>query len=102
MSFQVAHAGSPSAASCAVADMSSTPFTTAVGDWRDGYIAYGLVSTKGTGAGPDDRATCVYRHYWKVTGGGRTTPWSNNPTNGMRFDSSTSLGKQLLRPGSGL
>ncbi|PKW00380.1 Deoxyribonuclease NucA/NucB [Streptomyces sp. 1222.5] len=99
MSFQVTQAGWPSASSCKVADISSNPFTTTVGDWRDEYIAYGLVSAKGSGTGPDDIATCVYNHHWKVTGGGATTPWSDGPSNGMRFDSSKSLGSNFYDAG---
>ncbi|MET8983176.1 NucA/NucB deoxyribonuclease domain-containing protein [Streptomyces sp. NPDC004539] len=99
MSFYVGQAGWPSASSCRVTDISSNPFTTTVGDWRDEYIAYGLVSTKGTGTGPDDIATCVYQHSWKVTGGGATTPWSVGPASGIRFDSSVSLGSKYYAQG---
>ncbi|MDX3797314.1 NucA/NucB deoxyribonuclease domain-containing protein [Streptomyces sp. AK04-3B] len=99
MSFNVAQAGWPSASSCQVADISSNPFTTTVGDWRDEYIAYGLVSARGSGIGPDDIATCVYQHNWKVTGGGATTPWSGGPQSGLRFDSSKSLGSNFYDQG---
>ncbi|KUO04639.1 hypothetical protein AQJ67_10600 [Streptomyces caeruleatus] len=99
MSFEVKQAGWPSAAACKVTDTSSNPFTTTVGDWRDEYIAYGLVSARGTGRGVDDRATCVYQHNWKVTGGGRTTPWSDGPDSGIRFDSSKSLGSNFYDAG---
>ncbi|MXM68114.1 hypothetical protein GR925_32930 [Streptomyces sp. HUCO-GS316] len=99
MSFYIGQAGWPSSSSCKVADVSSNPFTTNVGDWRDEYIAYGLVSDRGSGTGPDDIATCVYQHQWKVTGGGATTPWSNGPTNGVRFDSTKSLGSKYYDAG---
>lgn len=99
MSFYIGHAGWPSASSCRVTDISANPFTTTVGDWREEYIAYGLVSDKGSGTGPDDVATCVYNHQWKVTGGGATTPWSNGPDNGVRFDSSKSLGSKYYDAG---
>ncbi|MCF4136519.1 NucA/NucB deoxyribonuclease domain-containing protein [Streptomyces sp. Tue 6430] len=99
MSFEVSQAGWPSAGSCQVTDISSNPFTTTVGDWRDEYIAYGLVSARGAGTGPDDIATCVYQHNWKVTGGGATTPWSSGPQSGLRFDSSKSLGSNFYDQG---
>ncbi|MFF8939281.1 NucA/NucB deoxyribonuclease domain-containing protein [Streptomyces paradoxus] len=99
MSFYVTQAGWPSSSSCKVADVSSNPFTTSVGDWRDEYIAYGLVSDRGSGTGPDDITTCVYQHQWKVTGGGATTPWSQGPENGVRFDSSKSLGSKYYDAG---
>ncbi|MEV5321712.1 NucA/NucB deoxyribonuclease domain-containing protein [Streptomyces sp. NPDC052687] len=99
MSLHVSQAGWPSAGSCKVSDMSSNPFTTNVGDWRDEYIAYGLESDRGSGTGPDDIATCVYEHRWKVTGGGVTTPWSDGPDNGVRFDSSKSLGSKYYDAG---
>jgi hypothetical protein len=100
MSFYIGQGGWPSASSCKVADVSSNPFTTTVADWRDEYIAYGLVSDRGSGTGPDDIATCVYNHQWKVTGGGATTPWSSGPENGVRFDSSKSLGSKYYDAGT--
>lgn len=99
MSFEVTQAGWPSSNSCKVTDISSNPFTETVGAWRDEYIAYGLVSAKGAGTGPDDIATCVYQHNWKVTGDGATTPWSSGPENGLRFDSSKSLGSKFYDEG---
>ncbi|WP_435279542.1 hypothetical protein [Streptomyces sp. 1222.5] len=77
----------------------AAPCWATVGDWRDEYIAYGLVPAQGSGTGPDDIATCVYNHHWKVTGGGATTPWSDGPSNGMRFDSSKSLGSNFYDAG---
>ncbi|WP_432030368.1 hypothetical protein [Streptomyces sp. 1222.5] len=41
----------------------------------------------------------MYNHHWKVTGGGATTPWSDGPSNGMRFDSSKSLGSNFYDAG---
>ncbi|MFD7017369.1 NucA/NucB deoxyribonuclease domain-containing protein [Streptomyces sp. NPDC059928] len=95
LSWDVTAGGWPSARSCGTD--ATHPYSAPVAAWPGIFMGFNLTSPKGSGQGLDDIATCVWNNHYQAIGAEGPTVWSDGPSAGARYDSST----YLARPAAG-